>query len=78
VFVAFLNCNSLINIKTTDKLKFCMGFENIEIVDCGLLRCDAVVVPMVGPGGVCIWREPGVWNHGFVLVRLAGIWLQSP
>jgi hypothetical protein len=40
----------------------------------------AMVAPMVGSGGVCIWREYGVWTMavGFVLVRLAGIWLQSP
>jgi hypothetical protein len=38
-----------------------------------------------GFGGVCVWvwwslRLEGVWSQavGFVLVRLAGIWLQSP
>jgi len=35
---------------------------------------------MVVSGGVCVWLESGVWIQavGFVLVRLAGIWLQSP
>jgi hypothetical protein len=34
----------------------------------------------VGSGGVCVWRECGGWSQAisFVLVRLVGIWLQSP
>jgi hypothetical protein len=33
---------------------------------------EGVMAPMVGSGGVCVWRESGV-----VLVPLAGIQLQS-
>jgi hypothetical protein len=40
---------------------------------------EAMVAPMVGSGGVCVWLESRVWSQavGFVLARLAGIWLQS-
>jgi hypothetical protein len=42
-----------------------------------IIANEAVMVPMVGSVGVCVRR---VWNQavGFVLVYLAGIWLQSP
>jgi hypothetical protein len=36
------------------------------------------VAPKVGSGRVCVWRESGVRRSVFMLVRLAGIWLQSP
>jgi hypothetical protein len=36
---------------------------------------EARVALMVGSVGVCVWRESGVGRSGFVLVRLAGIWL---
>jgi hypothetical protein len=41
---------------------------------------EAMLTPMVGSGGVCVWRESGVGSQAvsFVLVSLAGIWLQSP
>jgi hypothetical protein len=40
---------------------------------------DAMVVPMVGSGRAFIWQDTGIWSQavGFVLMRLAGIWLQS-
>jgi hypothetical protein len=39
---------------------------------------EAMVAPMVGSGGICVLA--GFWSQavGFVLVLLAGIWLQSP
>jgi hypothetical protein len=38
---------------------------------------EAILAPMVGSDGVCVWRKSGVRGHavGFVLVCLAGIWL---
>jgi hypothetical protein len=35
---------------------------------------------LVGSGGICVWRKSVVWSQavGFVFVRLAEIWLQSP
>jgi hypothetical protein len=41
---------------------------------------ETMVAPMVESDGVCVWQEFGVRSQavGFVLVRLAGIWLQSP
>jgi hypothetical protein len=35
---------------------------------------EATVVPMVGSGGFCFWREYGVWSQAvcFVLVRSKG------
>jgi hypothetical protein len=38
----------------------------------------AVMARMMGSGGVCIWRNSGVWSQAvdFMLLRLAGIWLQ--
>jgi hypothetical protein len=41
---------------------------------------ETMVAPMVVSGGVCVLRESGVCSQavGFLLVRLAGIWLQSP
>jgi hypothetical protein len=39
---------------------------------------EVIVVPMVGSCGVYLWRESGVYSQEmFLLVRLAGIWLQS-
>jgi hypothetical protein len=39
---------------------------------------EALVASLMGSGGDCVWRETGVWCQavGFVLVRMAGIWLQ--
>jgi hypothetical protein len=36
-----------------------------------------MVVSMAESGGVCIWQESVAWSQaiGFVLARLAGIWL---
>jgi hypothetical protein len=36
---------------------------------------EAMVAPVVGSGGVCVWRESGVRRS---VVRLAGTRLQSP
>lgn len=35
---------------------------------------------VVGSGGICVWRESGMSSGavGFMLMLLAGIWLQSP
>jgi hypothetical protein len=35
---------------------------------------------VVGSGGICVWRESGMCSGavGFMLMFLAGIWLQSP
>jgi hypothetical protein len=44
--------------------------------DSGTKKCsEAVVMLMVGSGGVCVWRESGV-RRSVLLVRLDGIWLR--
>jgi hypothetical protein len=56
-----------------------MFFVHLVVVNLvAINENEAMVAPVVWSGGVCVWWESGVrYTVGFLLVRLAGIWLHS-